>query len=147
MRKIKFRAWDKDEKRMIHLANSMDSDTFLQLNNHSWGVFEPEKENYYGGASANKLRVDILMQYTGLKDKNGTEIYEGDIVKCEKRGYAFYKSVVKYNDVMGRFDIVQGDGSFPLTLEEIVDDISIGGLDYEVIGNIYENPELLEGRE
>lgn len=80
MREIKFRAWDKDEKRMIYLANNMGSQTHLQLNNHSWGVFEPDSEDYYGIASANSNLGDILMQHTGLKDKNGIEIYEGDIV-------------------------------------------------------------------
>lgn len=85
-----------------------------------------------------------LMQYTGLKDKNGKEIYEGDIVNCEKRGPAFYHSKVIYNAINARYEVVAMGCPFPLRLEPGLDeDISIGGIDYEVIGNIYENPELL----
>ena len=137
MREIKFRAYDKFHKQIMNVLeiDFNTSEVVLSESNETIDAYWLQFEDC------------ILMQYTGLKDKNRTEIYEGDIVDCEKRGYAFYKSVVKYNDVMGRFDIVQGVGSFPLTQEEIVDDISIGGLDYEVIGNIYENPELLEWRE
>lgn len=103
-------------------------------------------EDGFGYETENSDYCDNIMQYTGLKDKNCTEIYEGDIVKCEKRGYAFYKNVVKYNDETARFDIVQGDMSF-LLHKKIVGAISISGSDYEVIGNIYDNPSLLEGRE
>lgn len=76
------------------------------------------------------------MQYTGLKDKTGREIYEGDIVKTQ---YDIAK--VLWLDEGAQF-IVQyiddPDGNW-----DIMADISCGG-DYEVIGNIYENPELLE---
>ena len=86
-----------------------------------------------------------LMQYTGLQDKNGKEIYEGDIVNCEKRGPAFYHSKVIYNAINARYEVVAMGCPFPLRLEPSLDeDISIGGIDYEVIGNIYENANLLK---
>lgn len=138
MREIRFRAWDKDKKRMIYLANNMGSQTHLQLNNHSWGVFEPDSEDYYGIASANSNLGDILMQYTGLKDKNGNEIYEGDIVKCD-----YFTGIVEYRENAGLYLIGNEKEGKAITFF----DIQMSKAIVEVIGNIYENPELLEGRE
>jgi len=66
-----------------------------------------------------------LMQYTGLKDNNGKEIYEGDIVKW---GKIIEKVEMK-------------DGCWSMVLGTIVEEFNL-----EVIGNIYENPELIKGR-
>jgi len=125
---IKFRAWDKEDRKLFTVAD-------LYFPRATSNV---ARVNLVGG-DVRKLEEVELMQYTGLNDKNGVEIYEGDIIKCDKRGYGFYRSVVKYNDEMARFDVVQGKSTFPMILEEVVDDISISGADYEVIGNIYEN--------
>ena len=76
-----------------------------------------------------------LMQYTGLKDKNGKEIFEGDVVKCEekkrKSGWKQFEriEVVEWNTEKARFDV-------PEEIEKF---------GFEIIGNIYENKELIGG--
>mgnify|MGYP000997845440 CR=1 FL=1 len=82
-----------------------------------------------------------LMQYTGLKDKNGVDIYEGDILKIE--GAYFRKTirenmVVEYDESRAWFGVLDVLHTVSLNNFDCEDDV-------EVIGNIYENPELLEG--
>lgn len=120
MREIRFRAWDRGRKR-FHWGNG---NLMLALNGTKFWQFAfnaPEivnQDNY------------ILMQYTGLKDKNGKPIYEGDIVKktCYYSGIVTTE-IIKYNN-----------GSFRTKETIIVDSCRY----FEVIGNIYENPELLK---
>ena len=117
MREIKFRAWSKEHKRMI--TDPSDKEYVLvvaigELLENGKGVFYP---------TAKKV---VLMQYTGFKDKQGKEIYEGDIVRG---GDGYIGSVV--------FDPADGYGVGNSWW-------SLLAKDWEVIGNIYENPELLE---
>lgn len=86
-----------------------------------------------------------VCQCTGLRDKNDKLIWEKDIIDGHiKRGVAFLNCLVLWNECKARFDVRAMDCNFPMTLDEVVDDISICGLDYEVIGNSFDNPELLE---
>lgn len=83
--------------------------------------------------------------YTGLMDRNGALIFENDIVNgSAKRGAVFYECLVLWNECKARFDVRTMDCNFPMTLDECTDDISMSGFDYEVIGNRFDNPELLE---
>lgn len=86
-----------------------------------------------------------LMQSTGLEDKNGREIYEGDIVKY-KYGVNIFTEVVTYNKDFAGFGLVDDDGydSTVFTFGELAEDVDFSSL--EVAGNIYENPELLKGK-
>lgn len=112
--------------------NLADYDCFEDFSEEN-GIFEVEPST--------------ICQYTGLKDKNGKLIWENDIVDGHiKRGAAFRSCVVLWNECKARFDIRAVDCNFPMTLDECVDDISVDGLDYEVLGNKFDNPELLEVR-
>lgn len=122
MKEYKFRAWDS-------LAEKMYSWTEL-LNQNLKNIFTiPEQCGYH------------LMQYTGLKDKNGKEIYEGDII--------FIKGETKLLDIKGKVEYSNTFAQFIITnTGSIVNETEPLG-DYEeenieVIGNIYDNPELLE---
>ena len=121
-REIKFREFSKERNEMFS---------------------EPYTDEYVnGGAPVNEFFKDstsILMQYTGLKDKNGKEIYEGDVVEgnywCES-GEQFHRTIIEWevtNPSAGYNDLTSG---FIISLE----DASTS----EVIGNIYENPELTQ---
>ena len=91
------------------------------------------------------IQVKTICQCTGLKDKNGTLIWENDIVNGSiMRGAAFYRCLVLWNECKARFDVRAQGCNFPMTLDECTDDISMSGFEYEVVGNKFDNPELLE---
>ena len=116
----KFRAWDKETKTMNGMAE-------IYRNRNQEIELHPRDENI------------ILMQSTGLKDKNGKEIFEGDVAYN-----GFRKTIVNYGKqaIEEEFGAIREYVGFNLTLAcgypEAVP------MNYEIIGNIYENPELLE---
>ena len=116
----KFRAWDKRRQRMIEVTSINFRDGNIQ-----------EETRY---AVNRELYLDdvVLMQYTGLKDQEGTEIYEGDVVNY----FVKSNSIIEWKN--GGFIIKRViDGAYELIQSRIAE--------IEVLGNIYENPELLEG--
>lgn len=127
MRNIKFRCWDIYNKEMLDVEEL----------NYEYG--EPAiRTNMYNDYFGPKEM--ILMQYTGLKDKNGKEIYEEDIVKVNDE---IIVKVIWDNNYLGYFLYANEENS--------IDSFENGEqplYDYfgsiEVIGNIYENKELLE---
>ena len=90
-----------------------------------------------------KINEFELMQSTGLKDKNGKEIFEGDIVTDGE-----FARIVQYHQTLGfyMFDEEGNERFFSdsATLEDFEEDAKIVSEILEIIGNVYENPELLE---
>ncbi|WP_428909427.1 YopX family protein [Niallia sp. Krafla_26] len=146
MREIKFRVWDNDYKRM-HIVGDSSHDTLTCWNG------EVQYYNLQNGEGSGEYGSYILMQYTGLKDKNGKEICEGDIVTLycqENRGewkdFDVTGTVTYFADP-AQF-LVKRENSHPqlgFDLFEMCHHPDYELLEMEVIGNIYENPELLEG--
>jgi len=140
---IKFRAWDKERKIMYGWQPEYDrglravfADKTLLINE----VRQIGEDDYELDSSSYEPENYELMRFTGLKDKNKKEIYEGDILK----------SILSYN---GKEKILIVYWSEPVA-GFMLNDInhSFGwefGLSFrtlEVIGNIYENPELIKGK-
>ena len=86
---------------------------------------------YYDIEFGNEDDKYVWLQSTGLTDKNGREVYEGDVVKLNNKHY-----LVKWCDIKKRFELDNFD--------EILNFMEFGEEEIEVVGNIYENPELLE---
>lgn len=144
MREIKFRVFSKKLNIMLTSKTiKQSSDGLVGIINKVMpgldckkGVFIPTED------------TDLeIMQYTGLKDKKGTEIYEGDIVAYldsgEPIGYSYERDeFMNYGKVIWDEEFAR----FDITNRNDVDCEDVWEKDFiEVIGNIYENPELLEG--
>lgn len=131
MRDIKFRAWLKDQNRIAEVYT---------LSFHGWPL-----EGYESVTVLTKNNSDFelvnefeLMQYTGLKDKNGKEIYEGDIVdfiSVNGVDKDATKGVIRWDEEDTGFYVDNDNDKYPHVKFWFTESI-------EVIGNIYENPEL-----
>ena len=95
----------------------------------------------FGSLLAEPERFTI-MQYTGLKDKKRKEIYEGDIVKANKANTSQYGNP-GYKGIGNSYEIIFFDGAYFLKGLIALNEWQIKHMDLEVIGNIYESPELL----
>lgn len=118
----KFRAWDEDSQKMngnveIYIAK----DKTIEV--------RPKDDK------------TIVMQSTGLFDKNGNEIFEGDIVKY-KIGWNTFIEEVAYDKNFAGFGVMDAYADSIFSFGKLAEGIDLNSL--EVVGNIYENPELLE---
>jgi uncharacterized phage protein (TIGR01671 family) len=141
MREIKFRLYDKRDKRMIYPTIESIDLYSLSFCGDSWQVeFDNSEDDkkYFGEETFE------LMQFTGLKDKNGKEIYGGDIVK--ECSWEDYRTNPNRRWVNGR-EIVWNENEAGFVFKEDDGSLDCFSLNircgYEIIGNIYENPELI----
>lgn len=125
--KPKFRAWLKEEYRMTDVREITFFNDEIQMISDVEGFYAYDEFE--------------LMQSTGLFDKNGNEIFEGDIVKFSNCDDYVYVTPVVWDKNYACFGVSFSDG-YPIPfdyLEEFYTELK----DVEVVGNIYENPELL----
>lgn len=152
MRELKFRVWDEYNEEYLDISKGMndglvgvtaDGDNILFLEDgqvQKYRVYDKAVYDDNGEEIFKKEDVYIVEQDTGLKDKNGRKIYEGDIVKLEMWDDRLEKMVyihttgVIWNTRYARFDTTHRD----VLSDELAGDC------FEVVGNIHENPELVE---
>ena len=137
MREIKFRGKD--------ILNGEWIKGYLFYDYNNADEYRPfityKSEAFLGGVNEQQIDKDTIGQYTGLKDKNGKEIYEGDVLQDKD---CIYKVIFEYGSFDGKIiEVLRNVGTqkgMTYQLSFIISDND----NIKVIGNIYENPELLE---
>lgn len=94
-----------------------------------------EYANIYDDGMANRVLPDTVGQFTGLLDSEGHEIYEGDVVQSKELLFPYDTGVIRYCAELTRFYLDTGDGD----INDLSDDEGL-----TVLGNVHDNPELLE---
>lgn len=123
-REIKFRAWIKKDGQMFNQGNQY-LQSFLKRCVRLSSIDAPSEHEKYGDYE--------LMQFTGLIDKNGVEIYEGDIFRDEDGS----SLILEYDVINSEYVLRIGKTQYTEALNMFISN------KMEVIGNIHENPELL----
>lgn len=147
MREIKFRGKRIDSMEWIYgsLVGIDDIAVIVDHRDFSWNP-HTDVNAFWFDMENNEVDPNTVGQYTGLKDKNGKEIYEGDIIECISSNGASIKHYVEFREKEGCYIQYIIDKDLPRYLAD-------GGRIYQsyidkfgkyIIGNIHDNPELLE---
>lgn len=133
---LKFRAWDRTRNEMNYRVMVGNCDT----NDENWtcpSIWVEDKQRWVHFDD-----YECIMQSTGLHDKNGKEIFEGDVIAIEVDDTETpINARVSQNSKIGvlMFHVFEDNEDVPMV--ELLEDNSVA---FEIIGNVYENPELLE---
>lgn len=134
----KFRAWIKTEKRMFFsndiLAIDYENEEIVTQQVYFENGLPDDRDIYYY-----KTDEIELMQSTGLKDKNGKEIFEGDVVRQVRT-----QPTTENEIIIGVVTMIEGAWLIMNDCEQLASKLWSETDENEIIGNIYENPELLE---
>jgi len=126
MKELKIKAWLKKEKKMVAIIGIDFNYEYIRYTEDD-NLFN---ENY---KTAEFKNIELL-QFTGLKDNGGQELYEADIIK-------FNDGI---DDIYGLISYDDEDGTYRVSYENITEHLSEREGDFEIVGNIFENPDLHE---
>lgn len=126
MKELKIKAWLKKEKKMVAIIGIDFNYEYIRYT---------EDDNLFNSDYKVAEFKDIeLLQFTGLKDNGGQELYEADVIK-------FNDGV---DDIYGLISYDDEDGTYRVSYENITEHLSDREGDFEIVGNIFENPDLHE---
>lgn len=124
----KYRAWDKEFKEMVQVDALVFEEQIIKATYKNRNIVKEDLKNY------------VLMQSTGLKDKNGKEIFEGDVLKVTN--LSSWLEVVSFNEKKAMF--VSKEAKRKIEETPLYDLFNTDIFEVEIIGNIHTNPELAE---
>ena len=126
MKELKIKAWLKKEKKMVSIIGIDFNYEYIRYT---------EDDNLFNSDYKVAEFKDIeLLQFTGLKDNGGQELYEADVIK-------FNDGV---DDIYGLISYDDEDGTYRVSYENVTEHLSNMAGDFEIVGNIFENPDLHE---
>ena len=126
MKELKIKAWLKKENKMVSIIGIDFNYEYIRYTEDD-NLFN---ENY---KTAEFKNIELL-QFTGLKDNGGQELYEADVIK-------FNDGI---DDIYGLISYDDKDGTYRVSYENITEHLSEREGDFEIVGNIFENPDLHE---
>lgn len=126
----RFRAWDKEFKEMVQVDALVFDEQLIKATYKNGNVVKEDLKNY------------VLMQSTGMLDKNGKEIFEGDIVKVTNLSNCSWLEVVSFNNNKAMF--VSKEVKREVEETPLCDLFNTDIFEVEIIGNTWEHPELAE---